>query len=372
MLKIKYLFHTPELAEMLLGNFEYDPASLHLFQYYRISSNAVYPFQYSGERRLLRFAPKGEKRKGNLLAELDFLAYLRAQGYGVMEAVPVARARAGLLAEAERSQSAEVEGELPVETERSLRADAEGSQSAEAEGELLVEAETPWGAYYASVFKHVPGVQLGQLELTGHIARRYGEALGKLHHLSREYRPVAERRWTHSEVLEWIGDTLQPYLPEPEAMAALEETRLLTDYFAQIPLTPENYGLVHYDFETDNVFYDSAADGCQVIDFDDAMYHWYALDLEQALDSLSDAVAPELYEDRKDRFMEGYRSCFMLPENGPSAEACRRFADLYGYARIRRASAEAWAHEPEWLTGLRGKLAAARQRKAAAFGKPLG
>ncbi|WP_150266936.1 phosphotransferase enzyme family protein [Paenibacillus tepidiphilus] len=332
MLNLKYLFHTPDLAEMLLGNFEYDPASLHLFQYYRISSNAVYPFQSGGERRLLRFAPKGEKRKGNLLAELDFLAYLRAQRYAVMEAVPVARAGAGLLAE----------------------------------------AETPWGAYYASVFKHVPGVQLGQLELTGHIARRYGEALGKLHKLSREYRPEAEQRWTHNEVLEWIRDTLQPCLPEPEAMAALEETRLLTEYFAQVPLTPDNYGLIHYDFETDNVFYDSAADGCHVIDFDDAMYHWYALDLEQALDSLSDAVAPELYEERKDHFMEGYRSCFTLPENGPSAEACRRFADLYGYTRIRRASAEAWAHEPEWLTGLRGKLAAARQRKAAGFGKPLG
>lgn len=154
-------------------------------------------------------------------------------------------------------------------------------------------------------------------------------------------------------------------------MAAIEEAELLTIYFAELPLTPDNYGLIHYDFETDNVFHDTAADRCYVIDFDDAMYHWYAVDLEQALDSLSDAVTPELYEDRKARFMEGYQRCFTLPDEGPSAAACRRFADLYGYARLRRAAAETWRHEPEWLTVLRGKLAAARQRKAAGFGKPL-
>lgn len=35
-----------------------------------------------------------------------------------------------------------------------------------------------------------------------------------------------------------------------------------------------------------NVFYDEETGSCNMIDFDDSMYHWYAMDIEQALDSL--------------------------------------------------------------------------------------
>lgn len=77
MLKLQYLHKNEELAAMLLGNWEHDPESLHLFQYYRISSNAVYPFENTGHSQLLRFAPVTEKQKDNILAELEFIAYLR-------------------------------------------------------------------------------------------------------------------------------------------------------------------------------------------------------------------------------------------------------------------------------------------------------
>lgn len=49
MLKLKYLFQHHDLAEMILKNWNYDPESLDMFQYYRISSNAVYPFRDQGK-----------------------------------------------------------------------------------------------------------------------------------------------------------------------------------------------------------------------------------------------------------------------------------------------------------------------------------
>lgn len=49
MLKLKYLFQHNALAEMILKNWNYDPESLNMFQYYRISSNAVYPFRDQGK-----------------------------------------------------------------------------------------------------------------------------------------------------------------------------------------------------------------------------------------------------------------------------------------------------------------------------------
>ncbi|WFR65724.1 hypothetical protein P9222_00285 [Paenibacillus amylolyticus] len=66
MLTLKYLFQHNDLAEMILKNWNYDPESLDMFQYYRISSNAVYPFREQGEVRLLRFAPVEEKSESTL------------------------------------------------------------------------------------------------------------------------------------------------------------------------------------------------------------------------------------------------------------------------------------------------------------------
>ena len=327
MLKLQYLHHNEELAAMLLGNWEYDQESLHLFQYYRISSNAVYPFENTGNSQFLRFAPAAEKQKANIQAELEFIAYLREHGYGALEAV------------------------------------------ASRTGSELIEAETPWGPYYASVFKRVAGGQLGSTELSDHIVFKYGEALGRLHQLSKEYTPAQPGRWSHKGVLEWVRTVLADFPGEEAAMA---EVQLLGEYFAGQPVTPENYGLIHYDFEPDNVFYDEATDAISVIDYDDAMYHWYAMDIEQALDSLEGEVAPEEYGHKKQYFMDGYTSCYSLPDEGPSMAACRRFADLYSYARILRSAAEQGENEPEWLTVLRTRLSNACATKASQFGGPVG
>jgi Ser/Thr protein kinase RdoA (MazF antagonist) len=45
------------------------------------------------------------------------------------------------------------------------------------------------------------------------------------------------------------------------------------------------YKIVHLD----NIFYDISTDTPNIIDFDDSMYHWYAMDIEQADDEFKDA-----------------------------------------------------------------------------------
>ncbi|KAI7247587.1 hypothetical protein KC345_g11950, partial [Hortaea werneckii] len=173
----------------------------------------------------------------------------------------------------------------------------------------------------------------------------------------------------YKDVLDWTLAVLEDF---PGEAAAVDEARLLGNYFAGQPVTPENYGLIHYDFELDNVFYDEATDTISAIDFDDAMYHWYAADIEQALDSLRGEVEPEAYEHKKQIFMDAYTSLHALPEDGPSMAACRRFADLYGYVRILRSAAEQGEHEPQWLITLRSRLAGASASKASRFGWPVG
>lgn len=40
------------------------------------------------------------------------------------------------------------------------------------------------------------------------------------------------------------------------------------------PASAEHMGLIHYDFETDNIFYDEEESCYYTIDFDDSMIHW--------------------------------------------------------------------------------------------------
>ena len=327
MLKLKYLFNNTDLAEMILKNWSYDPESLDMFRYYRISSNAVYPFRDQGETRLLRFAPVQEKDKTNLYAELEVLDFLRQRDYGAMEAVP--------------------------------------SHA----GTKLAEVSTPWGTYYASVFKRVPGTQLSSTVLSDQAIYNYGQALGKLHHLSRDYTPVQAKRWSYADVLDWMQEVLSEF---PDETDAVQEVELLRTHLAAWPVTKLNYGFIHYDFELDNVFYDDESQSCYAIDFDDAMYHWYAMDVEQSLDSLRDEIEPERWEQAKQTFMQGYwAEAGDFYDMESMFPACRRFANVYRYVRMLRSAAERWTHEPDWMNVLRSRLGERMKEVAKGFGQKI-
>ncbi|MNW31943.1 homoserine kinase [compost metagenome] len=372
MLKLKYLFDNRDLSEMILKQWPYDPESLDMFKHYRISSNAIYPFRCEGKVQLLRFAPYAEKNRTNMLAELDLLDYLKNKGYPAMEVV-ISHA-----------------------------------------GDELVDVRTPWGHYVASVFRRVPGIQLNRTELDEDIVTQYGRALAQLHRASSEYEPLGYRHWTYADVLDWMqsivedasGNHMKEQMKdqlknkisdknnkvsaetraELEQAAVMAEIRLLREYFAAVPTCERSYGLIHYDFEYDNVFYDEASSTCYAIDFDDAMYHWYVMDVEKALDSLTECIAdrqPEgdsASEEERMRhtgqlhqyFMNGYLAERELvePEEDLRA-ACTRFGNLYGYVRVLRAMDEEWEHEPDWMRQLRTDLTDDMKSVAQYFGQPL-
>lgn len=232
----------------------------------------------------------------------------------------------------------------------------------------LITSKTPWGEYYATVFDRVPGIQISDTNLGNTIMFEYGRALGKLHKLSSSFTPI-NKRWSYYDVLLWIKSTLEDFQNQKPAQ---EEVNLLQTYFSKLPKSNENYGLVHYDFELDNVFYDEASNICSVIDFDDAMYHWYAMDIEQALESIKDEIEPQKYESAKECFFDGYQREFIITDEMISLlHIFRRFANLYGYTRILRSSSEKWNNEPEWLINLRIKLDNLLNERSANFGRIL-
>lgn len=326
-MKLKHLFENPHLAEMLCKNWEYETDSLELFQYFRISANAIYPFRQNGGVCFLRCCPVSEKSKGAIAAELEYLGYLRSRQYPACEPVPARN------------------------------------------GDLWVQKATPWGEYYACVFKQVEGSSLSESDFDDPLMFSYGAALGRLHQCSSEYSPAHFRRWTHLDVFAWMEKTL----PEPGLDGlALEELKLLRESFAGLPVTPGNYGLIHYDFEPDNVFYDQQTGTVQVIDFDDALYHWYVMDVAQALHSLAEEIPQSDLPRKTGVFLDGYRSEYAIDARIWNAlPLFRRFANIYRYLRIARAVQERWENEPGWMSSLRLKLSATLESDAAFFGKAL-
>lgn len=134
----------------------------------------------------------------------------------------------------------------------------------------------------------------------------------------------------------------------PGEEAALLEVKLLRRYLSGLAVAKMTIKwTAHYDFETDNVYFDKLTKG-HVIDFDDAMYHWFAMDIDQALDSLWTIW------NRKTVIRQKYASSAAIARNGRYLMKCsaklpvfRRFAKLYSYTRIRRSMSETWNNEPD-------------------------
>lgn len=327
MLKLKYLFDNKDLAHMILSNWENDNEDSNSLKYYRISSNAVYWCKNQDNTFFLRFVSAEEKSKESILAELDFLRYLRASGYPAVDTI---LSKAG--------------NELEV-------------------------VDTPWGTYYAVAFKEAPGKQISEILITDSLIFGWGKALGKLHKLSSEYKTINNTRVDWKKTMDWMEDILSDF---PDETATKNELSILKNYLLKLPITKDNFGLIHYDFEADNVFFDDTAKTYNPIDFDDAVYHWYAMDIEQALDSLTEDMPGEQIEPAINQFINGYRSEHSISDDMLKLlPVFRRYADLYGYVRVLRSVKEKWNNEPEWMVGLRARLENLLNRRKCGFTKPI-
>ncbi len=308
MLKLCDLIENFELAEEVLSYWEYDIDSLEeCFQYFRISSNAIYPFRRNGVLCFLRFAPVTEKRYDNLKGELKFIQYLRSKEYPALEPIPAKN------------------------------------------DELILTVATKWGDYYASAFYGVPGEAIEETSFSRDICFAYGKQLGRLHKLSSEYAP-ATRKQTHDDILDLIEHRLHEFQCDSTLKTCLATLR---QNLSCLPKDRLHYGLVHYDFECDNVFFDADTGNCHVIDFEDGMYHFYGIDLVQAMDSIREEAPVKLYEEAVGAFLDGYRTEFCYDEVVEAAmPTLRTFRDLYSYARNVYCVSGMIENAPEWMVNL--------------------
>ena len=197
--------------------------------------------------------------------------------------------------------------------------------------------------WYACAFTGVPGQPLDDFPMNSMLAWAYGYALGQLHAAAMDYRPMPSCR-SRGSVTRWIAATLEAHHAPESVRAKLGE---VTQLLAERPCNVQTYGFIHYDFEPDNVFWTGS--GCYAIDFGDAMLHFYAMDLVQALD--------EMEEEYHADFIGGYYDG--CPDSGVDQmdfPLMRRFRDLYSYARLLHCLSEKPEVQPEWMPQLVERL----------------
>jgi Ser/Thr protein kinase RdoA (MazF antagonist) len=115
-----------------------------------------------------------------------------------------------------------------------------------------------------------------------------------------------------------------------------------------LPVDRDRYGLIHFDFELDNLYWQDQT--IAMLDFDDCTHYWYAADVAFALrDLFADGV--DLSHRSFRAFMGGYRAWRPLDDDMLSLiPLFLRLANLLGYARLVRAlDLPRQPDHPAWL-----------------------
>jgi len=294
MLKLKFLYENNYLATMLINNFHFD--DLDLIKHFRISSNAIYPFKYHEQVRFLRATPVEERSLIHLQGEIDLIKQL--------DQFPCLR----------------------LVTSR--------------EGLDIIEKNTPFGRYYASVFDRVPGTCLEEMDMTQELSFQIGRSLAQLHNTTINIEVALPNL---DDQLMWMTEELNRL----DDKVMLKHLNRLRHDLVKLNRSSDEYGIVHYDYELDNLF--MKEDTIYAIDFNDAHYHFLTMDIVNALDGVD-----ELYQDS---MLNGYQEIRSLSHAYDKEKIwCEKYAAIYKYTRIKRSIHENYENEPNWMVTLRNKL----------------
>ena len=305
------------IAERILEHWEHEQGSA---QFFRASTNFVYVFRKGGERYFLRFADSGERTGAAIEAEMALLCWIASKGMVVT---------------------------TPIVSKN---------------GRWMETVETDLGIFHAVVFAELQGREVDIEELSTAQFEVWGATLGKLHAtmpLSQDPRLSARGTWRDQLTMAHM------YVPKEEPRIQAEFD-YITSFVSALPVTETNYGLIHGDFELDNLFWQD--DTLAMLDFDDCSYSWYVADIAFALRDLFEGGV-DLSKPAFHAFIRGYREHNSLDEELLShLPTFMRLVNLITYAKLVRAMDLANEQDyPEWCISLLLKLANKRQNYKASL-----
>ncbi|MCI5072844.1 phosphotransferase [bacterium] len=138
--------------------------------------------------------------------------------------------------------------------------------------------------YIVSVFEEARGRKILEKEdFTEMVLSNWGELLGKMHKVTKDYMPSGIKKRSEWDQGEYHKNILT--LASPEHGKIYDEFKRLEQDFSQLPKDKDSYGLIHADLHAGNFHIDK---NHQIIpfDFDDAIYSWFMYDIVVFLSAL--------------------------------------------------------------------------------------
>lgn len=235
--------------------------------------NYVYEGDRNGKTYILRLTHSSHRNTNMVLGELEWINYLANKGVSVAEALYSIN---GKLAE-----------EIFVDNDYFIV-----SLFEKAKGELLRRSNPA--------------------EFNRDIIIEWGKVIGQMHTATKNFQPSSEEY----KRPQWFEDDLMDfklYLPE-EDQHIVDIGNEIFEHLKRLPISKENYGLIHTDIHSGNFFVDKGK--ITVFDFDDCSYQWFISDIAIALYySIWWKCNDYSKEDKRafadyflDAFMKGYNS----------------------------------------------------------------
>lgn len=232
-----------------------------------------------------------------------------------------------------------------------------------ARGRLIETVESGGQTAIAVAFERVEGIRAEEVPFESWnpaLYRELGRVAGKLHAASRQYTPPDALRRPHWSEAENYYHEAPPTDP---ALAPIEGRRQAAlRHIAALPVDPGGYGMIHGDFHCANLMIDPASGAITVLDFDDCIYGWFAMDIAMSLfDMLVLCPAPE-----REAFAPVFLECYLrgyLAENPLDARWIR---ELPWFLKVLEAAIYIEVHgyyDPQDTASWSGKFLAGRRER---------
>jgi Ser/Thr protein kinase RdoA (MazF antagonist) len=133
--------------------------------------------------------------------------------------------------------------------------------------------------FLATAFIKAQGSPSGETQWTAEFVRHYGQVIGRIHALTKDYTP-SQPSWRREE---WDAPgnlDIEKWMP-PSETTALQKFQELMTHLETLPKDRDSYGLIHQDAHGGNFFVHQGQ--ITLFDFDDCVYGWFIYDIAMVL-----------------------------------------------------------------------------------------
>lgn len=194
--------------------------------------NFIYTVKKTDIEYVLRFVHSDHRDFNQILAEIEFIDYLHKNGANVAQII--------------KSKRRKISEKITIDD----------------------------NSYFtATMFEMAPGTYVKKDEVTPHFQKMFGGVVGRLHRLTKNYKPKHKRP-------HWYEDSLfvkaKDYLKE-EDYFVLDKLNEVVDTIKKLPNDKNSYGLIHTDLHFGNMYYHNGR--LMIFDWDDSAYKHFMSDI---------------------------------------------------------------------------------------------